>query len=399
MEKLYYKNQYLKEFIANIVEIIEIDGKYHIILDKTAFFPGGGGQWCDLGTIDKHNVIDVYENNNKIYHVIENKPTQLHNIKCSIDWDRREDGMHQHLAQHVLSGTFYTLFNKNTVAVHLGSEISTVDIEGYLKEEEIREAEIYANNIINNNIEVDTLLPSKKELRRIWIRRDLPDTTDEIRILKIGDLDSNACCGVHPKSTLDLRAIKLKKYEKNKGATRIEFLSGKRAIDYFLNRDLILIDVCRQFSSTEDEITNSLEGMQGKLEDALYKNKKLEEEIASYEINRLINESETINGISVILQTYEDKELKYISKIAGKINDLNNSIGLFGIKNKDKVNLIYTSSKDIKNIQMNDLLKDAMKLVDGKGGGNPNLAQAGGRNNGNLEATLNYTLSRLKTIL
>lgn len=399
MEKLYYKNQYLKEFIANIVEVLEIDDKYHIILDKTAFFPGGGGQWCDLGTIDIHSVIDVYENDNKIYHVIENRPTNLHNIKCLIDWNRREDGMHQHLAQHVLSGTFYTLFNKNTVSVHLGSEISTVDIEGYLKEEEIREAEIYANDIISDNIEIETLLPTKKELRKIWIRRNLPDTKDEIRIIKIGDLDSNACCGVHPKSTLDLRTIKLKRYEKNKGATRIEFLSGKRAIEYFLKRDLVFIDVCREFSSTEDEIMNSLVGIQEKLEDTLYKNKKLEEEVASYEINRLINESEIINGISVILQIYEDEDLKYISKIAGKINDLNNSIGLFGIKNKDKVNLVYTASKNIKNIKMNDLLKDAMKLVDGKGGGNPYLAQAGGRNNGNLEATLNYTLSRLKTIL
>lgn len=399
MEKLYYENQYLKHFVANIVEILEIDNKYHIVLDKTAFFPGGGGQWCDLGTIDKHNVIDVYEDNNKIYHVIDKRPAKLHNIECLLDWDRREDGMHQHLAQHVLSGTFYTLFNKNTVAVHLGSDISTVDIEGYLNEEEIRKAEIYANNIIRDNIEVETLLPTKKELRKIWIRRDLPDTADEIRILKIGDLDSNACCGVHPKSTLDLRLIKLKRYEKNKGATRIEFLSGDRAINYFLKRDLVLIDVCRQFSSTDGEIVNSLISIQKRLDESLYKNKKLEEKISNYEITNLINESERINDISVILKVYENEDLKSISSIANKVNDMNNVIGLFGVKNNTRANLIYISSKNIKNINMNELLKDSMKLIDGKGGGNPYLAQAGGRNNGNLEATLNYTLSRLKTML
>ena len=83
MEKIYYTNQYIKEFIADIVEILEIDNKYHILLNKTAFFPGGGGQFCDLGTIDIYNVIDVYEKEGKVYHILEKKPINIHNVKCN----------------------------------------------------------------------------------------------------------------------------------------------------------------------------------------------------------------------------------------------------------------------------------------------------------------------------
>ena len=194
MEKIYYIDQYIKEFTAEIEEILEIDNKYHVLLNKTAFFPGGGGQFCDLGKIDVHNVIDVYEKEGKVYHVLEKKPIKIHKVKCEIDWERREDGMHQHFGQHVLSGSFFKLLNANTVSFHLGKETSTVDIQGILDENQIREVEYYANKMINKNIKVETLIPSKKDLKKIWIRRDLPNTSEEIRIVRIGELDSNACC-------------------------------------------------------------------------------------------------------------------------------------------------------------------------------------------------------------
>lgn len=399
MEKLYYKDQYLKEFTAEIEEIIEIDNKFHVLLDKTAFFPGGGGQFCDLGKIDVHDVIDVYEKNGKVYHIVEKKPIKIHKVKCSIDWERREDGMHQHFAQHVLSGCFYTLFKKNTVAFHLGKEISTVDIEGPLTTEQIKEVEKYANDIIKDDIIVEILTPSKKELKKIWIRRDLPDTADEIRILKIDELDSNACCGVHPKSTLDLRMIKIKRWEKNKGALRIEFLAGKRAVDSCLRRDEYLTEICRYLSSMEDDAINGIKKLHERLESIYSDNKKLEELVSDYEIKEMINNSQKISNISIIKNIYDDKDLKYVSKVASKITNIDNTIALLCIKSEDKVNIIFACSKNIDKLNMSNLLKDAMTLVDGRGGGNPNLAQGGGKNNGNLESLLEYTISKLEKLL
>lgn len=399
MEKLYYIDQYIKEFTAEIEEILEIDNKFHVLLNKTAFFPGGGGQFCDLGKIDVHDVIHVYEKDGKVYHIVEKKPIKIHKVKCAIDFKRREDGMHQHFGQHVLSGCFYTLFKTNTVGFHLGKEINTVDIEGILTLEQIRQAENYANGIIGENIELETLTPSKKELKKIWIRRDLPDTVDEIRIVKIGDLDSNACCGVHPKSTLDLRMIKIKRWEKNKGATRIEFLAGKRAIDYSLKRDLCVTDICKYLRCGDDEAIKGIKNLHEKVETILSDNKKLEEEVANYEIRDLIDSASKVNDISVVIKTYNDENLKYVSKVVSKITEVENTIALIGIKYEDKVNLIFASSEDLKKINMNSLLKDAMTLVDGKGGGSSSLAQGGGKNNGNLETALDYAFTKIeKTI-
>lgn len=398
MEKIYYTNQYIKEFTAEIEEILEIDNKYHVLLNKTAFFPGGGGQFCDLGTIDVHNVIDVYEREGKVYHILEKKPIKIHKVKCKIDWERREDGMHQHFGQHVLSGSFFKLLNANTVSFHLGKETSTVDIQGILDEEQIRTVEHYANEMISKNIKVETLIPSKKGLKKIWIRRNLPDTSEEIRIVRIGELDSNACCGVHPKSTLDLRMIKIKRWEKNKGATRIEFLAGKRAIDYFLKRDRYLTDICKYLSCNDEEAIKGIDNLNDKLEITISNNKRLEDEVIKYEVKAMIENSIKINNISVVKKIYDNKNIKYILKIASKISDCDNAVALLGVKNEDKVNLIFTCSRNLEYINMNNILKDAITLVDGRGGGNNFLAQGGGKNNGNLESSLEYALSKIEKI-
>ena len=239
MEKLYYKDQYLNEFYAKVIEVRKIKNEYHVVLDKTAFFPGGGGQQCDLGYIDNKVVLDVYEKDKIIYHVLNESIKEDSIVLCKIDWDRREDGMHQHLGQHVLSGCFFKLFNANTVSIHLGKKISTVDIIGELNGKKVIEAEALANEVIRKNIEVDFLVPDKEEINNINLRRDLPNTEDDIRVVKIGDLDINACCGVHPANTSDLKMIKITKFEKNKGNTRVEFLAGNRAIKDSLNKDKI----------------------------------------------------------------------------------------------------------------------------------------------------------------
>ena len=396
MEKLYYENQYIKEFVAEIEEIKEENGRFHVVLDKTAFFPGGGGQGSDRGKIDNYHVIDVYEKEGRVYHVIEKKPIKIHRVKCNIDWNKRFDGMQQHLAQHVLSGCFYKLFNANTVSIHLGEKISTVDIEGILTEKQIREAEKLANEKVGEAVSVEVLIPSKKELKKLKIRRALPNTDNEIRILKIGDLDMNACCGVHPNSTIEIRHIKIKKFEKNKGNTRIEFLAGTRAIDDALCKDDFAREICRYLSSSEKEAINSIKNLHEKLSEALIAKSNVEQEIARYEMKEMLDNSEVIKGISIVKKIYESSDVKYVSKVATKLVEDENIVVLFAIKNERKINLVFASSKNIKGINMGEILKDTITLIDGKGGGSTFLAQGAGKDNGNLESALEYAKNKLK---
>ena len=153
MEKLFYIDSYIKNFTAEIKEIKEVDSKYRVLLDKTAFFPGGGGQYNDLGLIDNIKVVDVYEENDKIYHVLDKKQNRFHKVKCEIDWDRREYGMQHHLGQHIISACFNNEYKAKTVGFHLGNEASTVDIEGFFKEEDILKIENMCNEIIRENID------------------------------------------------------------------------------------------------------------------------------------------------------------------------------------------------------------------------------------------------------
>lgn len=398
MNKLYYEDQYLKEFTAEIIGVIEKNNLYYVSLDKTAFFPGGGGQHCDLGYIDNHKVIDIVEENGEIYHVTQTKPIKIHRVNCKIDWDRRLDGMQQHLGQHVLSGCFFKLFNANTVSIHLGNEISTVDIQGYLDEESIIKAERMANEIIYQNIGVNFLTPSKKELKKLNLRRDLPNTNEQIRVVQIGDLDINACCGVHPSRTLDLQAIKIKRWEKHKGATRIEYLAGKRAIEDYFKKDDFRNQICKFLNCGEQDAINSVNKLSSELKACKDENRQIKIEISDYQIKDMIMSAENLGDISVITKIYESGDLKHISKIAEKIVLNDNMIVLLAVKNEEKANLIFAASKNINSISMNDLLKDAITLIDGRGGGSKFLAQGGGKNSSNLQCVIDYALRKVSRI-
>ena len=397
MEKLFYIDSYIKNFTAEIEEVKEVDDKFHVLLNKTAFFPGGGGQYCDLGTIDNINVLDVYEENDKIYHVLEKKPNRIHKVKCEIDWDRREYGMQHHFGQHIISACFNNEYKAKTVGFHLGKDFSTVDIEGLFKEEDILKIEKMCNEIIKENITVEFLNITKKEAKKLKIKEDLSKLGDNIRIVKIDDIDMNLCCGVHMKNTLDLRVIKIKKFEKYKKATRIEFLCGTKAIEEMLKRENYLNKICKLLSSNEEDAYKSIERLNNKLNEVNKENRRLEEIISNYEVKEMIESAEKINNMNIIVKVYENKTMNYMNKIANKIIEKENNIGLFALKNDDKLNLLFACSKNLEKMDMNILLKDSIKLIDGKGGGSKVLAQGGGKNNSNLDSLFDYVKIKIKS--
>lgn len=400
MEKLYYDDPYLRDFTAEIVNIEEHLGKFRVTLDKTAFFPGGGGQSCDTGMIGDHKVIDVYEENDIVYHIVEKKPIKIHNVKCNIDSERRTDGMCQHLGQHILSGCFFNLFNANTFAIHLGADVSTVDIYGVLTEEQIRTAERLANKVIGDALKVESFIPTKSELKKITLRRALPNTKEDIRIVKIGDdFDINACCGLHPKSTLDLRLIKIKKFEKHKEGTRIEFLSGNRAVEDSYKKDEFQNSICKYLNCNENEAVNGIKNLNNNLKEANEINKSLNITLANYQVKELIDNAETVGEFKIIKSIFDNENLKYINNLTSKLVETPNTITLMAIKSEDKVNLIFACTKGIKEIKVNEVLKDAISLIDGKGGGSPFMAQGAGKNNANLDGALDYAFNKIKEMI
>ena len=397
-EKLYYKDQYIKEFNANILAVKEKDDKYLVLLDKTAFFPGGGGQAADTGVIDSINVIDTFEEGENIYHVLDKKPGNT-SVKCSIDWEKRLDGMQQHLGQHVLSGCFFSSFNANTAGIHLGKDISYVDIVGHIQDEQIKEAERVANEVIGEKHNVSFIITSRKEAKTMGLRRDLATDDDKIRVVKIENLDINACCGIHPNNTLELQMIKIKAFEKHKGNTRVYFLAGKRAVNEFIDRDNVLDELCKLLSTGADEAVKSLNALKKSLNEVREENKRVKTALSEFEVKELINNGEKHGDVSIINKIYINEDMKFLNKLAERIVANDNVVLLFATMNGDNANLLFSSSKNLEQINSGALLKDAVSLIDGRGGGSKILAQGGGKNIGNLENAMNYALRRVKEIL
>ncbi len=395
-EKLFYKDQYIKEFEGKVLEVTERDGKFHVFLDKTAFFPGGGGQASDLGTLDGKDVIDVIEEVDKIAHILNEKIEEGKVVKGIIDWNRRHDGMQQHLAQHVLSGCFFSMFNANTAGIHLGHDVSTVDIIGNISEDMIKKAEKRANEVIKENHKVNFIMTDREKAQAMGLRRDLATDDNSIRVVQIEDLDINACCGVHPSNTLELQIIKIKGWVPHKGNTRIEFLAGDRAVSYALDRDNILSEICKKLNTADNEAINRINNLNNDYAEVLEEKKKLKNELSKYEVQNLINSAEKSNDFIIISKIYENEDMKYLNKLATSLTEENNRVVLFAVKGKDKANLLFAVSKNLKEKNMGALVKETLALIDGKGGGSPLIAQGGGKNVENLEKAMEYALEKVR---
>lgn len=394
MNKLYYENPYEKEFTAEIINILEKDNKYHIELDKTYFYPGDENQPNDTGYINSVDVIDVYEESGKIYHVVGVKPLKIHKVKCIIDWNKRYDYMQQHLGQHILSASFSQLFNSNTLNIHLGDNYSYIDVDKAIGRDETKKAEQMANGIIFDNNDVEILYPTNAELKKLSLKKLKAD--EKIRLCKIGDIDLCRCSGIHPNKTIEVQLIKISSFEKRVKGTRVHFICGSRAVSDCFLKDTQIENMCSIMKCNENDLLSKVETLGSELNKVIAEKNALKTQVAEYEVQNMLNSCENINNIRVLKTIYNNVDLKYVSLLGTKLVSNPKVIVLFGVISEDKAQLLFMCSKDLNVISMNNLLKDAITLIDGKGGGSDFSAQGGGKNNNNLDSSMEYAYNKVK---
>lgn len=243
--KLYYADSHLKEFSATVTGCTEAKGGWAVTLDATAFYPTGGGQNCDLGTLGGVNVLDVKEQGEEIIHLCD-APLEIGStVAGSIDWERRFDHMQQHSGEHLVMGQVYQKFGYHNVGFHMGTGIVTIDLDGPVTWDELMEIERKVNRIIWENRPVKTWYPSPEELPSVNYRskKALPWP---VRIVEFSGADVCACCGTHVKFTGEIGMVKFVSCIKFKEGVRIEMASGKRAMELFQN----IFEQNRQVSQT-----------------------------------------------------------------------------------------------------------------------------------------------------
>ncbi len=236
-EKLYDKDSYITEFEATVLSCEAGDGCYFTVLDKTAFFPEGGGQPSDKGYLNDAEILDVQIKDGIIYHKSDKAFAVGETVNGKIDFGRRFDFMQQHSAEHIVSGVAHSLYGCENVGFHLSEDIVTVDFDKPLTKEEIAHVEAVANRKVFENNKICAFYPDSQTLKTISYRAK-KEIEGDVRIVSIENVDACACCAPHVNSTGEVGIIKFLSAEKLRGGVRLEMKAGNRAYeDYLLKHE------------------------------------------------------------------------------------------------------------------------------------------------------------------
>lgn len=381
-QKLYYQDPYLTNFTTKMTHQAYDDNVCpYVTLEQTAFYPTGGGQPCDLGTLNGREVIGVEEVEGQIKHFLrEPMPASTLTLEGKIDWDRRFDHMQQHAGQHILSAVFEELFAFKTIAFHLGRESNTIDLDvEALTDPLIKQAEERANNIVFQNRPIETKWVEPDELDHYPLRKQ-PSVSENIRLVIMEGFDYNPCGGTHPKQTAEVGPIKIIGWERHRQHVRLQFICGKRSLNDFNAKQTILKSMSRLLQSAEKDLPEKVEKLlqsQEKLEKYLSIER---EKLINLEANDLIRQSsEDEFGLLVVAKSFSDRPLKECQHLAQIITEQeDNAVVLLTLSSGDRVQLVCARGKQ-PDINMNDLVKSVLPLINGKGGGKPAFAQGGGQ--------------------
>lgn len=374
-ERLYISDSYLKEFEARVMDIIPFEDKYGIILDRTAFYPEGGGQPCDTGYLGEAEVLQVIEKDGELLHIVE-KPLPSKDVRGTVDWSRRFDFMQQHTGQHILSACFDSLFNGSTDSFHLGRDIVSIEINiESFNAQDAEQLENIANDIIYANLPVTARLVTKEELESIPLRKK-PKVAENIRIVEIKDTDWSPCGGTHVKATGEVGIIKVKSWEKCKGGYRFIFVCGGRALKDYGLQNSIIRTLGEKLSARDTELVEAVSRVLNNLRDTEKQLSSVRQELLRYEADNIMKEYPEISGIRLISKVFEGRSINDAKLLAQHLTQVPGTIALLVCKN-ESLQTIFTRSEDV-NIDMNAVFKAVLPAIGGKGGGNARTAQGGG---------------------
>ena len=230
-EKLYYQDPYLTAFTARVLSCEKSKSSWAVVLDRTAFYPEGGGQPADHGTLGAVRVTDVHETKGVIFHTCDSPVEIATQVAGAVDWPRRFDHMPQHSGEHILSGLLCSLYHCDNVGFHLGADTVTIDYNAELTWEQVMAAEKAANEVIWQDTPVDITFPAPDALARLNYRSKKA-LTGQVRIVAFPGADCCACCGTHVLRSGQVGLVKFLSVQKFREGVRIELLCGKRALEY-----------------------------------------------------------------------------------------------------------------------------------------------------------------------
>jgi len=368
-ERLYYTDSYLRDFSAHVVDSTA-DG-LTVYLDRTAFYPTSGGQPFDLGSIAGTEVVEVIDEEERIAHRLAMPLAAGGVAECSVDWTRRFDHMQQHSGQHLLSAVFEELFGLKTVSFHLSAESSTIDLEGGTADASVlQRAEQRANEIVWEDRPLAVLFEDAAEAQGL---RKPSERAGLLRIVSIDGLDRSACGGTHVRSTGEIGAVLLRRSERIRQATRVEFRCGARAIRRARADYEALAKTAQIFSMALDEVPAAVASQMEASRAAEKSRRKLELELAAYQGRELYaSTAPGADGLRRVSKRLASGNMEDVRAIAQAFSAQSKAVFVATLANP--ASILLAVSEDA-GIDAGKSLKAALAAEGGRGGGTARIAQ------------------------
>ena len=373
-ELLYYESPYETSFTATVTAVEPQKEGWAVQLDRTLFYPEGGGQPSDIGWIDNIPVIRVEKRNGKVWHYLEDKPEHSE-IRGLIKWSHRFDYMQQHTGQHILSGVMYRRFGYNTVAIHQGEYFTTIelDIEDISKED-IEEIETAAMELVNRNLPMRTRWVKDSDLGEYDLRRQ-PKVSGDIRLVQLDTYDAVACGGIHTATTGEVKLLKHISTEKIRGRVRLYWKIGERAMldyDYKNQTVLTLVD---WFSAQPQELLPRVEASLQELNEQRKRANAFESRVARLTAQQLLRDAH--GEPALITAEFEDEGKDFLKKLVQELPaDFPWAACVINHQGESFQWLVAVSER--LEFDFNKQKKELLALIDGKGGGRPPVWQGVG---------------------
>lgn len=362
--RLYYENVYIKEFDAQVLECRPAKDGFHVLLDESAFYPEGGGQPSDVGSLGKIQVKEVQEKDGELLHYTDEPLTPGERVHGQIDWEHRFDLMQQHSGEHMVSGLVHEAFGYDNVGFHMGNDVITIDFNGPLTEKEMEAIEADVNEKIWKNIPVEITYPSPEELERLPYRSK-KELTGRIRLVNFPETDLCACCGTHVTHTGEIGLVKLLSVVKFREGVRMEMLCGKRAMAYLNAMEGQNHRVSVKLSAKPGETAQAVE--------RLYEeNYRLKGRIMELEEAMFASEAKGCAGKGDVLLFYEGLEADSLRKLTDAVmQECGGRCAVFS-RNEDGS---YKYAMGEKDGDLRLFAKEMNNALDGRGGGKPFFVQ------------------------
>lgn len=303
-ERLYYSDSYIKEFNALVVSCEKIEKGFKVVLDRTAFFPEGGGQMPDTGFIGDAKVYDVQESDEVIYHYVDKELNVTTEYSCKLDWEQRFLRMQSHSGEHIVSGVVHSLYGYDNVGFHMEEDYVTVDFNGELTREQLDEVEEKTNRYIYDNIEIECFFPNEDEIVTLDYRSKL-DLKEGVRLVRIGEADLCACCAPHVKRTGEIGAVKILDFMRHRGGVRIVMKSGLKALFDYREKYTSVYDVSVMLSSKQHEIASFVDKK-------LKENETLQRNFTAFKMQIAENDKENLSYIgdaALFITSFYDSDM------------------------------------------------------------------------------------------